>query len=81
MHLQMMKSQSVREQLDAIAAEYEKRTGQRATSVKDLVNAGLLRGLVADPLGFVYEFDADGKAQLNRLSPLFKQKPLLEKPL
>jgi tetratricopeptide (TPR) repeat protein len=81
MHLQMMKSQSDREQLDAIAAEYEKRTGQRATSVKDLVNAGLLRGLVADPLGFVYEFDADGKAQLNRLSPLFKQKPLLEKPL
>jgi hypothetical protein len=81
MHLQLMRSQSDCEQLDLIAAEYEKRTGQHATSVRDLVNAGLIQGAVVDPLGFVYGFDGDGKAQLNPLSPLFKQKPFLEKPL
>jgi tetratricopeptide (TPR) repeat protein len=81
MHLQLMQSQSDCEQLDLIAAEYEKRTGHHPTSVRDLVNAGLLRGAAVDPLGFVYGFDADGKAQLNPLSPLFKQKPFLEKPL
>jgi hypothetical protein len=81
MHLQLMRSQTDCEQLNAVAAEYEKRRGQHATSVRDLVNAGLLRGSVVDPQGFVYEFDADGKAQLNHLSPLFKQKPILEKPL
>jgi hypothetical protein len=81
MHLQLMRSQADCEQLNVVAAEYEKRTGQHATSVRDLVNAGLLRGSVVDPQGFVYELDADGKAQLNHLSPLFKQKPILEKPL
>ena len=81
MHLQLMRSQADCEQLNVVAVEYEKRTGQHATSVRDLVNAGLLRGSVVDPQGFVYEFDADGKAQLNPLSPLFKQKPILEKPL
>jgi hypothetical protein len=81
MHLQLMKAQTECEQLNVVAEEYERRTGHHATSVRDLVNAGLLRGSVVDPLGFVYEFDADGKAQLNPLSPLFKQKPFLEKPL
>jgi hypothetical protein len=81
MHLQLMKAQTECEQLDVVAAEYERRTGRHATSVRDLVNAGLLRGAAVDPLGFVYGFDVDGKAQLNPLSPLFKQKPFLEKPL
>ncbi len=81
MHLQLMKSENDCEQLNAVAAEFEKRTGHHATSVRDLLNAGLLQNSAVDPLGFVYEFDADGKAQLNHLSPLFKQKPMLEKPL
>jgi hypothetical protein len=81
MHLQLMQAEAECEQLNMVAAEYAKRTGQPATSMRDLVNAGLLRGSVVDPVGFVYTFDADGKAQLNPLSPLFKQKPLLEKPL
>jgi len=81
MHLQLMQAEAECEQLNMVAAEYAKRTGQPANSMRDLVNAGLLRGSVVDPVGFVYTFDADGKAQLNPLSPLFKQKPLLEKPL
>jgi hypothetical protein len=81
MHLQLMQAEAECEQLNMVAAEYARRTGQPATSMRDLVNAGLLRGSVVDPVGFVYTFDADGKAQLNPLSPLFKQKPLLEKPL
>jgi len=80
-HLQMLRAQTDCEQLDAIAAEYEKRSGRRATSLQDLINAGLLRGAPVDPLGFVYVFGADGKAQLNPESPLLKQKPYVETPL
>jgi hypothetical protein len=79
MHLQLLKAQIDCEQLDAVAAEYEKRTGRRAASLQDLINAGLLRGAPVDPLGLVYVFDADGKAQLNPESPLFKQRPFVGK--
>jgi hypothetical protein len=80
-HLQLLRAEADREQLDALAAEYERRNRRRATSLQDLLNAGLLRGAPMDPLGFVYVFDADGKAQLNPESPLLKQKPLVEKQL
>ena len=80
-HLQLLRAQTDCEQLDAIAAEYEKRSGRRVASLQDLINAGLLRGAPVDPLGFVYVFDADGKAQLNPKSPLLGQKPIIEKQL
>jgi hypothetical protein len=80
-HLQLLRAQTDCEQLDAIAAEYEKRNGRRAASLQDLINAGLLRGAPVDPLGFVYVFGADGQAQLNPKSPLLGQKPIIEKQL
>jgi hypothetical protein len=80
-HLQLLRAQTDCEQLDALAAQYERLSGRRATSLRDLINAGLLRGAPVDPLGFVYVFDADGKAQLNPESPLFKQRPFVEKQL
>jgi hypothetical protein len=80
-HLQLMRAENDCQQLSAISAEYEKRTGKRPGSVRDLVNAGVLAGAVVDPLGFVYLFDADGKAQINPTSPLFKQQPYYKKPL
>jgi hypothetical protein len=72
-HLRLLRVQSDCEQLDRIAADYEKRTGQRPKSMRDLVNAGLLPRAAVDPLGFVYYFDAEGRAQLNPASPLSRE--------
>jgi len=79
-HLHLLRAQSDCEQLNLLAAEYEKRNGHRPKSMRDLVDARLLPGPAVDPLGFVYYFDGQGKAQLNPASPLFRehaaQKPL-----
>ncbi len=80
-HLQLLRAQADCEQLDGVAAEYEKRTGKRATSPRDLVGAGVLPRAPVDPLGFAYVFNGDGKAQLNPASPLFKDQPKYQKPL
>jgi tetratricopeptide (TPR) repeat protein len=80
-HLQLIRAEADCEQLNALAAEYEKRTGRQPRSMRDLVNAGALTRAAVDPLGFVYSFGEKGKAQLNPASPLFQQKPKLEKPL
>jgi tetratricopeptide (TPR) repeat protein len=80
-HLRLLRAQVDCEQLDAIAQEYEKRTKRRPTTLRDLVNAGLLPRPAVDPLGFVYVFNSDGKAQLNAASPLFKDQPLYQRPL
>jgi hypothetical protein len=80
-HLQLLRAQVDCEQLDAIAAEYEKRARRRPTTLRDLVSAGLLPRPAVDPLGFVYVFNSDGKAQLNPASPLFKDQPIYHRPL
>jgi hypothetical protein len=80
-HLRLLRALSDCEQLDALGSEYERRTGKRPASMHDLVNAGMLPGAAVDPLGFVYVFNAAGKAQLNPASPLFKEQPLYQKPL
>jgi hypothetical protein len=80
-HLQLLRAQADCEQLDAIAQEYEKRAKRRPTTLRDLVNAGLLPRPAVDPLGFVYVFNSDGKAQLNPASPLFKDQPLYQRPM
>src|ERR1700676_5490096 len=41
-HLQLLRAQTDCEQLDAIAAEYEKRSGRRVARLRDLINAGLV---------------------------------------
>jgi hypothetical protein len=80
-HLQLLQVDANCKQLDAIAAEYQARAGRPAKSVRDLVNAGLLRGMPVDPLGFPYILDAEGKAQLNPASPLVAQKRRYQRPL
>ena len=80
-HLQLLRAEADCRQLDAVAAEYVKRTGRSPKSVRALIAAGLLRAEAVDPLGFVYDFDTDGKAQINPASPLFKQQPVSQKPL
>ena len=78
-HLQLLRAQSDCEQLDKIAAEYEKRTGQHPRSMRELVAAGLLPGQPAEAEGFIYVFDENGKAQINPASPLFKQQAIQKK--
>jgi len=80
-HLQLIRAEADLEQLNALAAEYEKRTGQRPKSMRDLINAGVLTRAVLDPLGFAYTFDEQGQAQLNLASPLSGELPNLAKPL
>jgi hypothetical protein len=80
-HLQLLRAQADCDELDKVAAEYEKRTGKHATSLSDLVRERLLPRAPVDPLGFVYVFNADGKAQLNPASPLFKDQPKYQKPI
>ena len=73
-HLKLLRTQADCEKLDLIAEAYKKRSGRAPGNMRELVGAGLLRGLPADPEGYVYVFDADGKAQLNPASPLFKHR-------
>ena len=80
-HLRLLRAQEDCEQLDALAEEFGKRQGRRPTSVRELVNAGLIAGAPVDPLGFVYVFDVDGFAQLNPASPLAKDQAIYQRPM
>lgn len=75
-HLQLLRARIDCEQLNKLAAEYKRRTGRPPDNVRDLVHAGLLPGLVVDPVGVVYWFDLEGNAQINPASPLYKEENL-----
>jgi len=79
LHLQLLKVKEDCRQLDALADEYEKRFGRRPSRMSEMVQAGLLRGIPGDPLGYAYVFGEDGKAELNLNSPLLEQQLLLER--
>lgn len=75
-HLQLLRVLEDCKQLDALADEFQKRTGRRPTRMSELVQAGLLQRLPTDPLGYIYVFGPDGKAALNLDSPLLEQQLL-----
>ncbi len=75
-HLQLLKVEQDCKQFDALADEFQKRTGRRPSRMSELVQAGLLRRSPADPLGNAYVFGTDGKARLNLDSPLVAQQLL-----
>jgi len=75
-HLQLLKVEQDCRQLDALADEYQKRTGRRPSRGVELVQAGLLRRVPVDPTGHAYVFGPDGKAALNVDSPLLEQQLL-----
>jgi hypothetical protein len=79
LHLQLLKVKEDCRQLDLLADEYTKRFGKRPAHLSELAQAGLLRGIPGDPLGFAYIFGQDGKAELNLDSPLLEQQLLLER--
>jgi hypothetical protein len=75
-HLQLLGAEQDCKQLDALADEFQKRTGRRPSRVGELVQAGLLPRLPMDPMGYPYVFGPDGKAALNLDSPLLEQQLL-----
>lgn len=76
MHLQLLKVEQDCRQLDALADEFQKRTGRRPARSGELVQEGLLKRLPVDPEGYPYIFGPDGKAALNTASPLVEQQRL-----
>jgi hypothetical protein len=63
--LQGIRARMDMQQLDTIAESYQARFGRYPSSEQELLSAGLLVGIPADPNGFAYEFGADGKSHLN----------------
>jgi hypothetical protein len=78
-HMQLLRVREDCKQIDALADEYAKRFGKRPARMRDVVQAGLIRGIPLDPLGFAYVFGEDGKAELNLDSPLLEQQLLFER--
>jgi hypothetical protein len=79
LHLQLLKVKEDCKQLDLLADEYTKRFGKHPARMSEMVQAGLLRGIPGDPLGFAYILGEDGKAELNLDSPLLEQQLLLDR--
>lgn len=75
-HLLLLKADDDREQLNSLLAEFAKKNGHPAESIRDMVQAGMLRGLPADPEGFPYVLGKSGQAELNPKSPLAEKEPL-----
>jgi hypothetical protein len=69
-HLQLLRAEEDRKQIDAAGDEYHKRFGRRPGRMSELVESGLLRGVPVDALGYSYILSDAGKAELNLKSPL-----------
>jgi len=75
-HLRLLRVEQDCKQLDALADEFQKRTGRRPLRVAELVQSGLLPHLPVDPMNYPYVIGPDGKAALNLDSPLLEQQLL-----
>jgi hypothetical protein len=64
-HLQALKASDDLRALDRLLEAYRARTGQSPQNLRQLVAAGLLPGIPADPTGAPYEIGPDGKARLS----------------
>jgi len=80
-HLKLLKVQEDCEALDVLNEEFEKRTGHLAGRIRELVTAGLLKGMPADPAGYEYVIGKDGLAELNPKSPLVEMQAKLGRKL
>jgi tetratricopeptide (TPR) repeat protein len=80
-HLKLLKVQEDCDALDGLNEEFEKRTGHLAGRIRELVSAGLLKGMPADPAGYEYVIGKDGLAELNPKSPLVEMQAKLGRKL
>ncbi len=69
-HLRLVRAAMDLRHIGELMSEYEKKNGQRATRIGDLVQSGLLPGLPRDPDGFPYVIGEEGEPELNLKSPL-----------
>lgn len=69
-HLAALKADEDIEHLNLLLADYARRAGSPATSLRDLVRAGMLRGIPVDPANVMYALGTDGKAHLGSESPI-----------
>ncbi|HEY2351296.1 MAG TPA: hypothetical protein VGH83_02215 [Candidatus Acidoferrum sp.] len=77
-HLQLLRAQEDCKQIDALADEYQKRFGRRPARISEMVQAGLLRGVPVDALGYPYTLSEEGKAELNLESPLLEKQVMVQ---
>lgn len=77
-HLKLMRVELDLKEINRLADEFEKQTGNRATRMGELVQAGLLKGIPRDPEGSPYVLGEGGKAELNLDGPML-EKQLMEK--
>jgi tetratricopeptide (TPR) repeat protein len=77
-HLVLMRAELDLKEINRLGDEYEKETGHRATRIAELVQTGLMKGVMKDPDGYPYVLGGDGKAEVNLNSPIL-EKMLLEK--
>ena len=69
-HLRTLRAEEDAAQLEKLAAEYDRRFGRYPDSMRDLIAAGMLRGMPADPAGFAYILIPGGKVRLNPASSI-----------
>ena len=60
-HLRALQVDQDVSDLERVAEIYRQRTGQMPSTLRDMVAAGLLRGLPVDPLGKPYQLEPGGK--------------------
>jgi hypothetical protein len=80
-HLQLLRAEADCKAIDGLSDEFEKKNARRPASMRELVSAGLVPGIPADPTGRAYVLDSEGKAQLDPESPLGKKKRFYSKTL
>ena len=72
-HLQLLQVDLDLKAIDQLADQYEKKLGKPATRMSELVQAGLIKEVPRDPLGYPYVFGESGKAELNLDSPMLEK--------
>lgn len=75
-HLLLLKTDDDLEQLNSLIGQFQKNYGHAPTRMRELLEAGMLRGIPADPEGFAYVIGKSGKAELNPDGRLSKLEPL-----
>lgn len=72
-HLKGLKALQVEGDIDQITAEYQKKFGHPPASMKDLLDAGMIKRLPLDPDGYPYRLDSGGKARLDSQSSVSEE--------
>ena len=74
-HLQTLKAEEDRENLDELVRQFAQRFGRLPRELGELISAGILPGVPVDPRGHPYVLGPGGKTQLHPKSPLAAEQP------